>query len=81
MVLCTTSLDVKVQRRTAAVPFCTIISGSAWISMADAGCDTAKRKKATIMGTVKSPSQGLDLRPRPHHTDTFEPQLVETLCS
>lgn len=53
MVLCTTSLDVKVQRRMAAVPFGTITSGSAWISMADAVCDTAK-KNATIMSTVKN---------------------------
>lgn len=35
--LLTTSLDLKVQRRIPVVPFCTITSASAWISMADEG--------------------------------------------
>lgn len=33
----TTSLDLNVQRRIPVVPFCTITSGSAWISIADEG--------------------------------------------
>lgn len=38
--LLTTSFDLKVHRRIPAVPFCTITSGSAWMSMADAGFET-----------------------------------------
>lgn len=79
MVLCTTSLDVKVQRRMAAVPFGTITSGSAWISMADAVCDTAKKTECDDYEHCQKHSWGLDMRLG--HTDAFEPQLVKTLCS
>lgn len=43
--LLTTSLDLKVQRRTPVVPFCIITSGSAWISMADVGLNTEHEKE------------------------------------
>lgn len=57
-----------------AVPFCTITSESAWISMADAGCDTENKNRQ--LSAQSKRVMGLDMSLGKN--DKFKSQLVKT---
>lgn len=69
----TTSLDLKVHRRIPVVPFCTITSGSACISIADVGLVTVCEHKTTSVSTQSSKGSGLNQH---HGQQVYNPERL-----